>query len=219
LTDFVFVLVPSEHLADLPVGRACTPAPCLKEKNKLHATMFCDAESAALPLERCMRVLPHQDDTGGFFIAVMEKVADMPADLEPPKKLRGPITVRTDLTVVDDSVKVTFTLCNLFELREERAALAANGGEGVRATCRFPGVSVIGSNSVLAGNLTLRFRSHTLWYLKRRGGSVPSWPVRCAPPPRVTHHTAGLWLSHRRVYTRRLIGCQLLMDWVTRIFL
>ena len=38
-------------------------------------TMFPDAASDALPLERCMRVLPHHSDTGGFFIAVLRKVA------------------------------------------------------------------------------------------------------------------------------------------------
>ena len=76
-----------------------------------------------------MRVLPHHDDTGGFFIAVLEKMADMPEGWEQPKKLRGPITVRTDLTVVGGEVKVSLSLVNLFELRDERAAQAANGGK------------------------------------------------------------------------------------------
>ena len=30
---------------------------------------------SAPPLERCLRVLPHHGDTGGFFIAVLRKVA------------------------------------------------------------------------------------------------------------------------------------------------
>ena len=33
-----------------------------------------------LHLERCIRVLPHHMDTGGFFIAVIQKVADLPAN-------------------------------------------------------------------------------------------------------------------------------------------
>lgn len=33
-----------------------------------------------LHLERCVRVLPHHMDTGGFFIAVLQKVADLPAN-------------------------------------------------------------------------------------------------------------------------------------------
>ncbi len=40
--------------------------------------MFPDAESDKLPLERCMRILPHHSDTGGFFIAVFQKVAKYP---------------------------------------------------------------------------------------------------------------------------------------------
>ena len=43
--------------------------------------MFADEQSARFPLERCMRVLPHHGDTGGFFIAVFRKtgpVGDLP---------------------------------------------------------------------------------------------------------------------------------------------
>ena len=96
---------------------------------KCHPTMFSDAESDALPLERCMRVLPHQDDTGGFFIAVFDKKREMPAAPEDPnKKLRGPITVRTELTVdtAEQRVSVTLTLWNSHDLRALREA-EANG--------------------------------------------------------------------------------------------
>ena len=50
----------------------------VKDK-KLTRSMFTDAESDSFPLERCMRILPHHADTGGFFIAVLEKVAKYPA--------------------------------------------------------------------------------------------------------------------------------------------
>ena len=36
--------------------------------------MFPDAESDAMPLHRCMRFLPHHQDTGGFFVCVLQKV-------------------------------------------------------------------------------------------------------------------------------------------------
>ena len=49
--------------------------------HKLLESMFPDAASDALPLERCMRILPHHGDTGGFFIGVLEKVAEMPKDI------------------------------------------------------------------------------------------------------------------------------------------
>jgi multisite-specific tRNA:(cytosine-C5)-methyltransferase len=40
--------------------------------------MFPTPEKQQLPLERCMRLLPHHQDTGGFFVAVLEKVGDLP---------------------------------------------------------------------------------------------------------------------------------------------
>lgn len=53
---------------------------CLQAKHaqNLSESMFADDESASLPLDRCMRVLPHHDDTGGFFIAVFQKKAHLP---------------------------------------------------------------------------------------------------------------------------------------------
>lgn len=36
-------------------------------------TMFASPEGTDLPLERCMRVYPHMQDTGGFFITVLQK--------------------------------------------------------------------------------------------------------------------------------------------------
>uniref|UniRef100_A0A7S4C5M2 SAM-dependent MTase RsmB/NOP-type domain-containing protein n=1 Tax=Chrysotila carterae TaxID=13221 RepID=A0A7S4C5M2_CHRCT len=48
------------------------------------ASMFPPKETdlAALNLERCMRVLPHVQDTGGFFIALFEKIADDTSEKE-----------------------------------------------------------------------------------------------------------------------------------------
>lgn len=37
-------------------------------------------EAAGLPLERTMRFLPHHADTGGFFVAVLQKVGEMPKE-------------------------------------------------------------------------------------------------------------------------------------------
>lgn len=43
-------------------------------------------ECADLPLERCIRVYPHLQDTGGFFITVLEKVSEIRAKSEDPSK-------------------------------------------------------------------------------------------------------------------------------------
>ncbi|GLC44395.1 hypothetical protein PLESTB_000474300 [Pleodorina starrii] len=45
---------------------------------KLEESMFSSPAKAALPLERCMRFLPHHGDTGGFFVAVLRKVSELP---------------------------------------------------------------------------------------------------------------------------------------------
>lgn len=48
------------------------------QAQKLTRSMFPDAQSDSFPMHRCMRILPHHDDTGGFFIAVLEKVGKYP---------------------------------------------------------------------------------------------------------------------------------------------
>lgn len=37
-----------------------------------------EEEVCDLPLERCVRILPHDQNTGGFFIAVLDKVSSLP---------------------------------------------------------------------------------------------------------------------------------------------
>ncbi|EZA61105.1 hypothetical protein DMN91_005024 [Ooceraea biroi] len=39
-------------------------------------------EASKFHLERCMRILPHHQDTGGFFVAVLEKVKSLPWESE-----------------------------------------------------------------------------------------------------------------------------------------
>ncbi|XP_072765237.1 tRNA (cytosine(34)-C(5))-methyltransferase [Anoplolepis gracilipes] len=39
-------------------------------------------EASKFNLERCMRILPHHQDTGGFFVAVLEKVKSLPWESE-----------------------------------------------------------------------------------------------------------------------------------------
>lgn len=53
---------------------------------RLVDTMFprpADSNSSDLPLDRCMRVYAHQQDTGGFFITVLHKKAEFKAKPEP----------------------------------------------------------------------------------------------------------------------------------------
>nr|CDS26273.1 tRNA (cytosine(34) C(5)) methyltransferase [Hymenolepis microstoma] len=49
-----------------------------RERNSLQPSLFAPENVGELNLERCRRVLPHDQNTGGFFIAVFEKIADLP---------------------------------------------------------------------------------------------------------------------------------------------
>jgi multisite-specific tRNA:(cytosine-C5)-methyltransferase len=44
-------------------------------------------ENASLPLERCMRIYPHLQDSGGFFIAVLRKTSEIKAKPEDSRKV------------------------------------------------------------------------------------------------------------------------------------
>uniref|UniRef100_A0A4W5MCI3 tRNA (cytosine(34)-C(5))-methyltransferase n=1 Tax=Hucho hucho TaxID=62062 RepID=A0A4W5MCI3_9TELE len=58
---------------------------------QIRPTMFppTDTEKLAnMKLERCMRILPHHQNTGGFFVAVLVKKAPMPWNRRFPKAIR-----------------------------------------------------------------------------------------------------------------------------------
>ncbi|KAL0227549.1 hypothetical protein RCL1_003693 [Eukaryota sp. TZLM3-RCL] len=44
----------------------------------LKSTMFPPQNVDDLPLENCLRIYPHDQDTGGFFVAVFEKISELP---------------------------------------------------------------------------------------------------------------------------------------------
>ncbi|KAI2626187.1 S-adenosyl-L-methionine-dependent methyltransferase [Xylaria nigripes] len=68
--------------------------------SKLSQTMFPrpdTSDCSGLPLDRCMRVYAHQQDTGGFFITVLEKKKEFKAKEEAKVELPTP-TVTQDAT-------------------------------------------------------------------------------------------------------------------------
>ncbi|XP_036702188.1 RNA cytosine C(5)-methyltransferase NSUN2 isoform X1 [Balaenoptera musculus] len=67
---------------------------------QIRPTMFPPKDpekSQAMHLERCLRILPHHQNTGGFFVAVLVKKSSMPWNKRPPKlqgesaEPRGPV--------------------------------------------------------------------------------------------------------------------------------
>ncbi|CAM0136233.1 tRNA (cytosine-5-)-methyltransferase ncl1 [Umbelopsis sp. WA50703] len=48
-----------------------------RKRNKYTQSMFPPSNVQDIPLERCLRIYPHEQDTGGFFVAVFEKTKPM----------------------------------------------------------------------------------------------------------------------------------------------
>ncbi|KFK32820.1 hypothetical protein AALP_AA6G291900 [Arabis alpina] len=55
-------------------------------------------EVSDLPLERCMRIIPHDQNTGAFFIAVLRKVSPLPDFQEKPNPRKHSSTKNADST-------------------------------------------------------------------------------------------------------------------------
>ncbi|XVE86813.1 hypothetical protein DITRI_Ditri18aG0064600 [Diplodiscus trichospermus] len=55
-----------------------------------------EEEVSDLPLEHCMRIMPHDQNTGAFFIAVLHKVSNLPAIQDKPISSQGNLSTRND---------------------------------------------------------------------------------------------------------------------------
>ncbi|KAF2078206.1 hypothetical protein CYY_000496 [Polysphondylium violaceum] len=84
------------------------------KKYKLASSLFCPTPERAqeLALQHCMRVYPHFQDTGGFFIAVLEKVADFPNQIGKRCKNTTESTETTESTTTESTTESTTTESN-----------------------------------------------------------------------------------------------------------
>ncbi|XP_063779006.1 RNA cytosine C(5)-methyltransferase NSUN2 [Pseudophryne corroboree] len=71
-----------DNFADVPTNR----------HTQIRPTMFPldEDKMKALNIQRCLRILPHHQNTGGFFVAVLIKKAPMPWNKRQPKLQRRP---------------------------------------------------------------------------------------------------------------------------------
>lgn len=60
-----------------------------------------EAEAATLRLDRCVRILPHLQDTGGFFLCALDCVDDFPVPLPKKTKVRAPLILPLDAATID----------------------------------------------------------------------------------------------------------------------
>lgn len=49
-------------------------------EDKTSSDNNCEEEISDLPLEYCMRIVPHDQDSGAFFIAVFQKLSPLPGN-------------------------------------------------------------------------------------------------------------------------------------------
>ena len=70
---------------------------------RLQASMF--PPSADLPLERCMRLYPYQQDTGAFFVAILEKKTEIKARPEDkPRSATVPVNSEATISHSTDTI-------------------------------------------------------------------------------------------------------------------
>ncbi|XP_072008896.1 RNA cytosine C(5)-methyltransferase NSUN2 isoform X3 [Engystomops pustulosus] len=71
---------------------------------QIRPTMFPrdEMKTKEMNLQRCLRILPHHQNTGGFFVAVLIKKAPMPWNRREPKALRRTPAVVPDVPVIAD---------------------------------------------------------------------------------------------------------------------
>ncbi|PIK33663.1 putative tRNA (cytosine(34)-C(5))-methyltransferase [Apostichopus japonicus] len=80
-----------------------------KKKRRYIESMWPPSEEDAerINLHRCVRIVPHDQNSGGFFVAVLEKVKRLPNEKEPIVKTVTEIQRTEDNTVSADSTEVT----------------------------------------------------------------------------------------------------------------
>ncbi|KAI8536301.1 hypothetical protein RHMOL_Rhmol10G0246900 [Rhododendron molle] len=66
------------------------------KKDPESLTDVLDEELSTLPLERCMRIVPHDQNTGAFFIAVFQKLSPLPAIQKKPSSLHRQLKSNTN---------------------------------------------------------------------------------------------------------------------------
>lgn len=81
-----------------------------------------NGESTNIPIERCMRVYPHLQDTGGFFIAVLEKKTEIRVKQDEPKKPHGNNTTNNGEAEANAQLVVASSIKNTTPSKDDSAA-------------------------------------------------------------------------------------------------
>ena len=84
-----------------------------KNSPKMQESMFPKGDEADFNLPLTMRFLPHHQNTGGFYVAVLEKVKDMPPVMYPSDNQRRKRNVRLEISLeITSDNKVSISIDN-----------------------------------------------------------------------------------------------------------
>jgi hypothetical protein len=81
-----------------------------RQRKKFPASAFPPTaeEAQNMNLERCLRIYPHQQDTGGFFVAVFEKVSALTAtDRVSLARMKGKQIAEADMQAAEKEMEIT----------------------------------------------------------------------------------------------------------------
>lgn len=80
--------------------------------NSIPSVDVLEEEVSDFPLERCMRIVPHDQNTGAFFIAVFQKNSPLPGAFIFPKALGVNLTLYQEFVSAEDLYLDLPTLAN-----------------------------------------------------------------------------------------------------------
>ena len=114
-------VVMDDDLHVYPSFEAMGESALLHVRRCMRRSMFPSTFTTTAPLQRCMRFVPHDADTGGFFVAVLRKRGPELAPLHPNSALRCVLPIVPIPTQLLDAVM------RLFHVAEsERARLSSS---------------------------------------------------------------------------------------------
>lgn len=73
-------------LGEMPENNRDSVNESQSKENNTSLTDDLEEEISILPLEYCMRIVPHDQNSGAFFIAVFQKLSPLPGNLFSPSK-------------------------------------------------------------------------------------------------------------------------------------
>ncbi|KAI3952397.1 hypothetical protein MKX01_005264 [Papaver californicum] len=110
-----------------------------------------EMEVSDLPLERCMRIVPHDQNTGAFFIAILQKVSPLPAvsSSTKPKESSTNGNHKLPLKLSDDILGETNSSEVSLDEAKQLPPILSNVASGAESSDKKTEVGASGSNGLV----------------------------------------------------------------------